>query len=159
MNEFILDPNIELSETFPELKLSYTLPLDSRTKVQITNPESAYQWLMKIWDKGTIQYKEEFLIILLNNSKYVIGWSKISSGGSNATIVEPAMVFQIALLAHANSIILAHNHPSGRMVASSADINLTKRLNEIGKILGLEIDDHLIITLNGFLSLKTNELY
>jgi DNA repair protein RadC len=61
----------------------------------------------------TIQLREEFIVILLNNAKRCLGWSKVSSGGSTATIVDPAHVMQTALLGNSQSLILAHNHPSG----------------------------------------------
>lgn len=114
---------------------------------------------MKIWDIETINYREEFVILCLDCSKAILGWSKISIGGRSATIVEPSSVFQVALLANANSIILAHNHPSEHMDASSADISLTKRLKNIGEILGVTIDDHLIITPFTFVSMKKKQLF
>lgn len=68
------------------------------------------------------------------------------------------MIFQVALLSHANSIILAHNHPSGRMEASTADINLTKRVSQIGKVIGIDVNDHLIISSNSFVSMNHERL-
>lgn len=142
--------NVTLSEGVPYCKIRYSFQPEFSTLPQITTSEGAYSFFMEIWDHDTISYKEEFVVVLLNNAKKVLGWSKISSGGSNATIVEPSMVFQIALLAHANSIILAHNHPSGILKPSTADINLTSRIKEAGKILGIQIVDHLIITPHSF---------
>ncbi len=149
---------IQQSPQIPECKISYSLIGEVDTLPQVTSPEQAYKLLLEIWDKDTICYREEFIVLLLNNAKRVIGWSKISIGGSNATIVEPAMVFQVALLSHASSIILAHNHPSNNMRASTADINLTKRLKEAGQLLGISIDDHLIISSTTFISLRNESI-
>lgn len=150
--------DMALSASVPYCKISYSKEPQEEDLPMITNPEEAYQFLMEIWDAGTLHYKEEFLVLMLNNSKKCLGWAKISSGGSTATIVEPAMVFQVALLSHSNSIVLAHNHPSGNKRASTADIQLTKRLSEAGKLIGIRVEDHLIITSNGFTSLVTEGL-
>lgn len=103
--------------------------------------------------------KEVFFIAFLNNKKVMTGFQKISSGGSNATIVEPAEVLRQAILNQANSIILLHNHPSGNTQASTADINLTKRIAESGKLLGIPVDDHVIIAGYEFVSLRSERLF
>ncbi len=154
-----LPNNIILSENIPYCSVKYSMDFDVSNLPQVTSPDEAYQYLLQVWDMDTINYKEEFLLLLLNNAKRVLGWAKISSGGSTATIVEPAMVFQVALLAHANSVILAHNHPSGRMEASIADISITKKLKQIGDIMGVPINDHLIISANNYLSMKSSDLF
>ena len=87
------------------------------------------------------------------------GFHQISSGGSNATIVEPAEVLRQAVINKANSIILVHNHPSGVCKASTADISLTKRLSESGKLLGIPIDDHVIIAGYKFVSMRSEGLF
>lgn len=153
-----LPENIVLSENIPYCSIKYSMNVDVNSLPQVTSPEKAYEYLLHIWDMDTINYKEEFIILLLNNAKRVLGWAKISSGGSSATIVEPAMVFQVALLTHANSVILAHNHPSGRMEASMSDIALSNKITEIGKILGIIVEDHLIMTRFNFLSMKSQKL-
>jgi len=88
---------------------------------------------------------EEFWILLLNNAAKVISRECISRGGLNSTIVDARVVFRRALAQCATSIILVHNHPSGRTDPSAQDIKLTKNLVEIGKIMGIPISDHLII--------------
>ena len=101
---------------------------------------------------------EEFYIAFLNNSKVLTGCRRISSGGSTSTIVDVAEVMRQAVINQANSIILAHNHPSGYARESSADINLTKRISEAGKLLGIPIDDHVIIAGDQFISLRSKNL-
>ncbi len=154
-----LPENIILSENIPYCSIKYSMNVDVNSLPQVTSPEKAYEYLLQIWDMDTINYKEEFVVLLLNNAKRVLGWAKISSGGSSATIVEPAMVFQVALLTHASSIILAHNHPSGRMEASMSDIALTKKIARIGNLMSIEVDDHLIISSALFTSLRRKELF
>ncbi|TVR36358.1 MAG: JAB domain-containing protein [Balneolaceae bacterium] len=101
---------------------------------------------------------EEFYVAFLNNSKVLTGCRKISSGGSTSTIVDVAEVLRQAVINQANSIILAHNHPSGYARESAADINLTKRISEAGKLLGIPIDDHVIIAGDQFISLRSKNL-
>ncbi|SHG24783.1 DNA repair protein radc [Fodinibius roseus] len=150
--------NIEKSPSLAEVKLKYknNQPIESFS--EITSPEKAEQVLREIWDTDSIQLKEEFIVLLLNNAKKLLGWSKISSGGTTATIVDPATVFQVALLANATSIILAHNHPSGNINPSQADKNLTKRIKESGKMLGISVEDHLILTLETCISFREKEI-
>lgn len=89
---------------------------------------------------------EEYMyMICMNTKNKVIGVFEISHGSVNASIVQPREVFQKALLANAVSIILMHNHPSGDPTASREDIEVTKRLVEAGKIVGVEVLDHIII--------------
>lgn len=89
---------------------------------------------------------EEYMhMICLNTKNKVIGVFEISHGNVNSSIVGTREVFQKALLANAVSIILMHNHPSGECTPSREDIEVTKRLVEAGKILGIEVLDHLVI--------------
>ncbi|WP_369800131.1 RadC family protein [Pedobacter sp. Leaf216] len=97
---------------------------------------------------------EEFKIILLNRSNKVLGFVNISQGGISGTIADPKIIFAIALKACASSIILSHNHPSGEIYPSDADIKLTRRLVEIGNLLDLQVLDHIIISSEAYYSFK-----
>lgn len=146
-------PNeVVLSESLPQCKISFSFEADPEKLPTITSAVSAHQYLLSVWDLDSINYKEEFYVLLLNNSKKCMGWSKISSGGRTATIVEPAMVFQVAMLANASSIIVAHNHPSGVLSASIADISVTKKLLDIGNLLNIILEDHIIVGQSEYLS-------
>lgn len=97
---------------------------------------------------------EKFGILTLNTKNVVAGIHIISVGSLNATVVHPRHVFQAAILNNANSIICFHNHPSGDPKPSSEDLNVTRRLVEAGKIMGIEVLDHIIVGDNDFASLK-----
>lgn len=125
-------------------------------EIQITSPENAVAFF---GPKLRHLTKEVFIVAFLNNKKVMTGYHQVSSGGSNATIVEPAEVIRQAILNQANSIILFHNHPSGRAEASTADVNLTKRIAESGKLLGIPVDDHIIIAGYEFVSLRAERLF
>lgn len=89
---------------------------------------------------------EEYMyMICMNTKNRIIGVFEISHGTVNASLVNPREAFQKALLANAVSVIFMHNHPSGDSTASREDIEVTKRLSEAGKILGVEVLDHIII--------------
>jgi DNA repair protein RadC len=88
---------------------------------------------------------EEFWILLLNRANRVIKKKRISGGGVTGTVADPKIIYKIALEELACAIIVAHNHPSGNLVASQSDIDLTKRLKEAGKFLEIQLLDHLIV--------------
>ncbi|WCT13595.1 RadC family protein [Mucilaginibacter jinjuensis] len=124
---------------------------DTETKVAdvITGSNSAWQILRRhLVDLN----HEEFWILLLSRNNKVIGKELISKGGLSGTVADPKIIFNIALLHQASSIILAHNHPSGNLKPSQQDIDLTRKLHQAGKILDINVFDHLIITDDGFLS-------
>jgi DNA repair protein RadC len=95
---------------------------------------------------------EEFWIILLGRSSKVLGKELISKGGLAGTVADPKIIFHTALQHQASGIILVHNHPSGNLKPSQQDISLTKNLVASGKMLDIQILDHLIIGDKGFFS-------
>jgi DNA repair protein RadC len=89
---------------------------------------------------------EEFWVLFLNNSNKVIYKSQLSKGGIAGTIVDIRLVFKLALENGATGLILCHNHPSGSLVPSSADKQITKKIKTAGEILDVKVLDHVIIT-------------
>jgi len=101
------------------------------------------------WDHESIEHCEEFKILLLNHNNRVLGIADISKGGIAGTVTDIRIIFQYALKAHATSIILAHNHPSGNSLPSETDIHITRKLSEAGKILEIQVLDHLVLCGDG----------
>lgn len=101
---------------------------------------------------------EEFWVLLLNKAHRVIAKHQVSKGGQAMTVVDPKVIFKVALEQHAASIILGHNHPSGNLTASIADIHITKKLVEAGKLLELPVLDHIILTDYSFISMADEGL-
>jgi DNA repair protein RadC len=97
-------------------------------------------------------YYEEFWIIYLNKQNKVIGKEKISAGGIAGTVADIRIIFKSAVDRLATGILLAHNHPSGNLNPSDQDIELTRKLNEAGKVLDIQVVDHLIISHSGYYS-------
>ncbi|WP_343531702.1 DNA repair protein RadC [Pedobacter sp.] len=96
---------------------------------------------------------EEFWLLLLNRANVMVGKHFMSKGGQAGTVIDPKMVFKIAIEQGAASMVLVHNHPSGNLKPSSADINITKKLVELGTLMEIRIYDHIIVCNNRFLSL------
>lgn len=144
--------------TFAEITLSYKLAEPVSELPRITCPEDAAAYCLSIWDEDLLELREQFIVVLLNSQKQVLGWHLISSGGATATIVEIAAIFQAALLGTASSLLLVHNHPSGNPSVSSADVSLTKRAVEAGKIHGIAVDDHIILYRGGYTSFRNKGL-
>jgi len=120
---------------------------------ELTDPQKVYQ-LIK--NKLKDYHREHFYIIALNSRNQSI--AEISIGSLNASIVHPREVFVEAIKNRAASVIFVHNHPSGNPEPSREDIELTKRLIEAGKILGIEVLDHIIVTKTNFISFKEKKL-
>lgn len=121
----------------------------------IKNPESVVKAISaSIKDKA----KEHFKLILLNPRNKIIGISTISIGTLNASLVHPREVFKDAIMHSAASVVLAHNHPSGDPEPSEDDLKITKKLVDSGKILGIEVLDHIVIGKNNFCSFKERGL-
>ena len=89
--------------------------------------------------------REHMGILLLNNKNIPIGFHTVSVGSINSSIVHPREVFKVAILANAAAIILGHNHPSGVTTPSNEDTRITSRLVDAGRILGIEVLDHVIV--------------
>ena len=103
--------------------------------------------------------KEYFLALLLDTRNQLIKVAEISVGSLDSSIVHPREVFKEAISASAASVIFVHNHPSGDPEASEDDIKLTKRLAEVGEIVGIDVLDHIIVCDNDYLSLKGKGLF
>ncbi len=129
--------------------------LDKPVKPKISCPKDIYDYLRP--DLADLSH-EEFWILLLNRGHFVISKQCISKGGQSSTIVDPKIIFKIAIEQNAAAIILVHNHPSGNLKPSKADLSITKKLIEAGALLELPVLDHLIVTDQSFLSLADEGL-
>ena len=138
----------------PELKIRVERKAGDGSTYQVKSSESAYQFFYSIFDADTILWTEESAMIILNRANEIIGYSKISSGGTAGTVVDAKVIFTKALLAGGHSIILAHNHPSGNLEPSEQDIKLTKQLVKAGEVLDIRVLDHLILTDKGYYSMN-----
>lgn len=125
----------------------YELPRETKS------PDQAYKAITAITSVEE-EAQEVFGILILNTKHKIVAVHEISRGSLNSSIVHPREVFKPAVLHNAAAIICFHNHPSGDPKPSGEDIEITKRLVEAGKIMGIEILDHIIVGDDGYTSLK-----
>lgn len=104
------------------------------------------------------EQREHFLVLLLNARHEVIGKETVSIGSLNASIVHPREVFRSAIVNSAASIIACHNHPSGDAEPSEEDIAITKRLVQVGELIGIAVLDHVIVASRGVVSFRSRQL-
>jgi len=133
------------------------MELKVRTKEAITNPEQIAKIFQAIQraENEIDRMKEKCWVVGLNTKNFIIYVELVSMGTLNASLVHPREVFRFAIMKAVSGIILVHNHPSGDMRASDDDLSLTKRLYDAGKILGIDLHDHIIIADgSGYTSLK-----
>ncbi len=123
--------------------------MDPITKRTIDSSRDAYDLIAPLLKDIN---HEEFWILLINHGGRLIKRLKISFGGVSQTLVDPKLIFKKALDCLASKIILVHNHPSGVLNPSYQDIGITRKLQQGGKLLDILIDDHIIITENGYFS-------
>jgi len=147
-------PNFKVAE----ISITYSTKVRPSERLQITSSKQAYSTFKKVWAKNTLGHREQAWVMLLNRANQVLGVYQVSSGGVAGSICDPKLVFQAALKANASTLILAHNHPSGNLEPSKADIDLTHKLVEAGKLLELPVCDHLILTEHGYLSMAAEGL-
>lgn len=166
---FLTDVTIEELKTIPGIgntkaaqilsaieigrRLSYNKAVE---KIRINSPRSIANIYM---DEMRYFHKEHFRVILLDTKNQIISTEEISIGTLNASIVHPRDVFKVAIKKNANSIILIHNHPSGDVTPSREDINISLRLEEVGRIVGIKVLDHIILGDNQYISLKKENYF
>jgi DNA repair protein RadC len=122
---------------------------DAAELTKITSSKAVFEIMQPII--GELPH-EEFWVLFLNNSNKVLFKTQLSKGGMTGTMVDVRIVFKIAFEQNATAIILAHNHPSGKLQASDADIQITKKIKTAGQQLDIPVLDHIIITENGYYS-------
>ena len=118
--------------------------------VRISGPQEAYEFLRNVRNSD----RESLYSIMLDACQHVIGCEEVSKGSLNTTRTSPRELYKSALLANAIGIIAAHNHPSGNIEPSADDIAFTRTVKKAGDLLGVELYDHLIVSIDGYTSLK-----
>lgn len=125
-----------------------------RSNKRITSAKEVYEELKEFSTKN----QEHFLSITLDGASHIINTRTVFIGTLNQSMVHPREVFADAIADRAAGIIIAHNHPSGTLEASRADIQITQRLKEVSKLVGIELLDHVILAKDGFYSFSDEGL-
>ena len=135
-----------------EIQLSYKSHVKPSERAKITCSRDAYNVLLQTWDDNKLEFVEQFKVLLLNRANKVLGVFEVSTGSTTATVADPKIIFAAAIKANASGIIISHNHPSGNLSPSQMDIDLTRKVKEGGKILEVQLLDHVIITTESYYS-------
>lgn len=146
------DSEISTPYTFSEINVTYTPLTEQFERPKILRSREAYDVFMQTWDMNKIDLQEQFKIMCLDRQNRVIGVWEGFTGSLDSVQADIRLSFAMALKTKASGMILAHNHPSRNLMASTADCAMTKRFKEAGKILDISVEDHLIVTPNGYYS-------
>jgi DNA repair protein RadC len=137
----------------PELRIKVERKDGDGQVYQVKSSNDAATFFRTIFNADTMLWTEESAMICLNRANEVIGYFKVSSGGTASTIMDAKVIFTQALQSGAHSIILAHNHPSGNRTPSDNDIKLTKQLVKGAELLDMTVLDHIILTETSHMSM------
>ncbi len=129
-------------------------PTGYRVSVHLQSAEDVFRLLAERFKRLD---REEFIVILSDNKNKMLEFNVVSTGSLTASIVHPREVFKPAILTSAAGIILTHNHPSGDPAPSPEDVEITKRLKEVGDMMGIRVLDHVIVGDNRYFSFSDNE--
>lgn len=138
-----------------EMEVVYKPLLSIESLTQVRSPLEITQYLRAIWN-DKLCYKESFYIVLVNRANRIIGHSLLSIGSSTGTVVDAAEVCKYAIISGASGVIISHNHPSGNLYPSSADIQITTQIKAGLDLFKLDLLDHIILTPDSFYSFADN---
>ena len=133
-----------------EIQMGYKPNLISSKIINDSN--AAFDILVTLFPQETICLQEQFVVLYLNRANRVIGSYQLSKGGITGTIADVRIILSVALKTLATGLILAHNHPSGNLKPSEADIQLIQKLKDASKLMDIEWLDHMILNSNGYFS-------
>ena len=139
------------SVTVREKRTVYSRP---KLRQKITSAEDVYYHLNEFKDME----QEHFILLTLDGASRVIETRVVSIGTINQSLVHPREIYRPAIHDNAVGIIISHNHPSGQLTPSLEDKRVTKRLKEVGVLIGIELLDHVILSCEGYLSLRDEGL-
>jgi DNA repair protein RadC len=142
----------------PEVKVRFNRSARKKFLGRVTHSKNVADFIRTIYERGEIELQEQFIVLYLNQSNEIVGYYKHSKGGINSTIADVRIILSTALKCNCVSIIIAHNHPSGNLKPSEADIQLTSKIKEAGAIMDISVLDHIIITRESYYSFADDGL-
>ena len=142
--------------TAGEIRVTYKPNLKSRPP--ITGTVEAYLFISSLWDKELITLQEQMMAVFMNRTGQVIGYRLLNTGNISHCEIDTRLLVSLALHCMASSVIIAHNHPSGNLTPSDADITLTKKVSNALALIDITLLDHQIITVSGWLSMANEKM-
>lgn len=151
MKTIDINPNFVINEVQLSYKRKHKLDFE-----KIVSSQSASDCIREIFPSEQICYREHMYVLYLDNSNNILGYQLLSVGGITGTLADIRIILQGALLINAVGLILFHNHPSGNLTPSNADILLTQKVEKACKTIDIKLLDHIIITENSYYSFADN---
>ena len=145
-----MNQNLFLSN-IAEVRISYSTNVRPSEREKIGSSKSAETIFRQVFPD--FEHREYFYAMLLNRGNQVLGYYEVSKGGISGTVVDVRLIMQAAIKANCSSIILAHNHPSGNLQASDADLRITRKIKQACAVLDISLLDHLILTNYSYMSM------
>jgi DNA repair protein RadC len=143
-----------------EFTVEYIYHSNLNDRPKIKSSQDAYEIVKLVYDMKKIGLQEQIVVLYLNNANTVIGSCNLSTGTLTSAIVDLRLILASALKLMATGVILSHNHPSGKMIASEPDRQLTKRLNTALEQCDIKLLDHIIISpFDEYISLKDEGIF
>lgn len=141
-----------------EVKLSYRARSKPKERVQVKCPADCYKIFINHWEKGQLEHRESFKVLLLNQNGIVLGIYNVAEGGIADLQIDVRIILQAALLANASSLVLAHNHPSNNLTPSYGDKEMTKMIQEAALVMNINVFDHIIVCKGKYFSFADSGL-
>ncbi|MBL4709502.1 MAG: JAB domain-containing protein [Flavobacteriales bacterium] len=143
---------LEKCNSLQEIKLSYKRSIKFEERFKIRESHDIHRYAKSIWNQDSLEFQESFYVLYLDRQNSVLGWINLAKGGLTQVCVDKKILLATALKVLCSSIIILHNHPSGNLKPSQADINLTNGLLSACNLLDIVLLDHVIISTEGFFS-------
>jgi DNA repair protein RadC len=140
----------QLQYKLPQMRLALIKEREGEEGAYIQHPEDIHPYAEPL----KLMSEEHFVSFHMDAKHKVIGYHVVSHGTLSSSLVHPREVFKAALLANSHSLIVAHNHPSGSLEPSEEDLQTTRQLIEAGRLLGVEVVDHIIVSSRGIQSIR-----
>ncbi|MEO6833425.1 MAG: JAB domain-containing protein, partial [Chitinophagaceae bacterium] len=142
----------------PELSVTYSRSSAKAFEGTIREATDVATFLRSTFGKDEIELQEQFIVLYLNQARSIIGYYRHSKGGINSTVADKRIIIGTALKCAAVGMVVAHNHPSGNLQPSDADLGLTRELKEGCKVVNISLIDHIILTKTGYYSFANEGL-
>jgi len=139
-----------------EITVNYSTKVKSVDRPKVRSSQDAEKLLRQVFP--SFEHVEYFYIICLNRTNQVLGFHQVSKGGISGTVTDVRIIYQVAIKSNSSALILAHNHPSGNLQPSEADLKITKKIKEAGTFLDISVLDHLILFEDGYMSMADDNM-
>ena len=148
----------QVHETYKKTIPVFRIVKDPTTiqSAKVVNSKEVADYMRQFWDDGSMEVCESFYMITLNRANNITGYTLVSKGGISGTVVDVRIICKYAIENLCSGVIVAHNHPSGNLNFSQADINISKKLKEALKIMDIDLLDSLVLTEESYRSMADN---